>query len=185
MSTMNVMALRKSLIMTLSCHHSLGRLLTITLYLNTDNMDRIKDLQRKVKHLLEYLAEYTDNCGNIVLKENNGQLLNHILTIQDGLNELEKIQNYNNASDDSKQETPSKDMVNHPSHYKGAKFECIDIMLDIFGKEKVSAFCELNAFKYQWRSHAKGTDIQDKEKAVWYLNKYITLKENSQVNNEL
>ena len=70
------------------------------------------------------------------------------------------------------------EMVNHPQHYKNNTFECIDIMLDVFGKEKVLAFCELNAFKYQWRANFKGTDIQDKKKAEWYLNKYIELKEN-------
>lgn len=70
-----------------------------------------------------------------------------------------------------------KEMVNHPSHYKNNKYECIDIMLDVFGKDKTVAFCELNAFKYLWRSDNKGTDIQDKKKAIWYLNKYIELKE--------
>ena len=72
----------------------------------------------------------------------------------------------------------SGDMVNHPSHYKNGKYEAIDIMLDIFGKDKTLAFCELNAFKYLWRADNKGTDIQDKKKAIWYLNKYIELKEN-------
>ena len=71
-----------------------------------------------------------------------------------------------------------KEMVNHPSHYKNNKYECIDVMLDIFGKDKTAAFCELNAFKYLWRANNKGTDIQDKKKAIWYLNKYIELKEN-------
>ena len=73
---------------------------------------------------------------------------------------------------------PQKEMVNHPSHYKNNTYECIDIMLDIFGKDKTAAFCELNAFKYLWRANNKGTDIQDKKKAIWYLNKYIELKEN-------
>ena len=71
------------------------------------------------------------------------------------------------------------EMVNHPQHYKNNTFECIDIMLDIFGKDKTAAFCELNAFKYLWRANNKGTDIQDKKKAIWYLNKYIELKENN------
>lgn len=74
---------------------------------------------------------------------------------------------------------PKKEMVNHPSHYKNGKYEAIDIMLDIFGKDKTAAFCELNAFKYLWRANNKGTDIQDKKKAIWYLNKYIELKENN------
>lgn len=69
-----------------------------------------------------------------------------------------------------------KEMVNHPSHYKNNKYECIDVMLDVFGKDKVADFCELNAFKYLWRADNKGTDIQDKKKAIWYLNKYIKLK---------
>ncbi|MDY6153395.1 MAG: DUF3310 domain-containing protein, partial [Terrisporobacter sp.] len=64
-------------------------------------------------------------------------------------------------------------MINHPQHYKNNTYECIDVMLDIFGKEKVLAFCELNSFKYLWRANNKGTDIQDKKKAIWYLNKYI------------
>ena len=73
---------------------------------------------------------------------------------------------------------PQKEMVNHPSHYKNNKYEAINIMLDVFGKDKTAAFCELNAFKYLWRANNKGTDIQDKKKAIWYLNKYIELKEN-------
>ena len=89
------------------------------------------------------------------------------------LNELKKIQNYTNGSTPAKEN--KKEMVNHPSHYKSGKIECIDAMLDVFGKDKVSAFCELNAFKYQWRSNNKGTNIQDKEKAIWYLSKYNEL----------
>ncbi|WP_308392840.1 DUF3310 domain-containing protein [Prevotella sp.] len=84
---------------------------------------------------------------------------------------------YNNSHEpiSKPKETPQKDNVNHPSHYQGSKYECIDVMLDVFGKEKVSAFCELNAFKYQWRANSKGTDIQDKLKAIWYNQKYIEL----------
>lgn len=76
-----------------------------------------------------------------------------------------------------KEAVPQEDMVNHPQHYKNNKYEAIDIMLDVFGKDKVADFCELNAFKYLWRADNKGTDIQDKKKAIWYLNKYIELKE--------
>lgn len=93
------------------------------------------------------------------------------------VSELEKIYNYNNSHEliSKPKEAPQKDNVNHPSHYQGSKYECIDVMLDVFGKEKVSAFCELNAFKYQWRANSKGTDIQDKQKAIWYNQEYIEL----------
>lgn len=74
------------------------------------------------------------------------------------------------------EKTMNEDMVNHPEHYYNGKFECIEVMLDVFDKDKVANFCELNAFKYLWRADNKGTDIQDKKKAIWYLNKYIELK---------
>ena len=43
------------------------------------------------------------------------------------------------------------DMVNHPPHYEVGKYECIDVMTEIFGREAVMHFCECNAFKYVWR----------------------------------
>ena len=83
---------------------------------------------------------------------------------------------WNNKSKQYFIKLSEKEMVNHPSHYKNGKYEAIDIMIDVFGKDKVANFCELNAFKYLWRANNKGTDIQDKKKAIWYLNKYIELK---------
>lgn len=62
------------------------------------------------------------------------------------------------------------DIVSHPSHYCTGKFECIDVMLEVFGVEKVKAFCQLNAFKYMYRSDRKNS-IEDIQKAEWYLKK--------------
>ena len=67
-----------------------------------------------------------------------------------------------------------KEEVNHPDRYAGGKFECIDVMLDVFGADAVKHFCILNAFKYLWRSEKKN-GVEDIKKAVWYLNKYIEL----------
>lgn len=64
--------------------------------------------------------------------------------------------------------------INHPDRYAGGKFECIDVMQDIFGVEAVKHFCILNAFKYLWRAEKKN-GVEDIKKAVWYLNKYIEL----------
>lgn len=62
------------------------------------------------------------------------------------------------------------DVVNHPNHYCTGKFECIDVMLEVFGIEKVKAFCQLNAFKYMYRSDRKNS-TEDIKKAEWYLKK--------------
>lgn len=67
------------------------------------------------------------------------------------------------------------DMVNHPPHYETNGIECIDAMQASQGNEAVAHFCACNAFKYIWRHTHKGTDIQDLEKAVWYLNKAIEI----------
>ena len=64
--------------------------------------------------------------------------------------------------------------INHPDRYAGGKFECIDVMQDVFGADTVKHFCILNAFKYIWRSEKKN-GVEDIKKAVWYLNKYIEL----------
>lgn len=67
------------------------------------------------------------------------------------------------------------DNVNHPSHYTG-KYECIDVMQDVFGYEATDNFCLCNAFKYIWRARKKN-GTEDVKKAVWYLNKYLELTE--------
>jgi len=68
--------------------------------------------------------------------------------------------------------------VDHPSHYNQGKFECIDVMLEVYSVETVKAFCLLNAFKYLWRCNEKN-GREDIEKAVWYLDKYLELEANS------
>ena len=68
----------------------------------------------------------------------------------------------------------NSEAVNHPSHYNQGKFECIDVMLETFGREATKNFCLLNAFKYVWRTGEKNGK-EDIEKAIWYLNKYLEL----------
>jgi len=47
------------------------------------------------------------------------------------------------------------DNVNHPPHYKKGSIECIDAIE--------------SAFKYIWRADHKDANIQDLDKAIWYL----------------
>lgn len=140
------------------------------------HIKKIKDI---VKSITEIIYKKTSNTflnGEYV---NIDFFSNYVQQLQKEVSELEKVYNYNNSQEPKSKpkDSPQKDNINHPSHYQGSKHECIDIMLDVFGKEKVSAFCELNAFKYQWRANSKGTDIQDKKKAIWYNQKYIELNE--------
>lgn len=76
------------------------------------------------------------------------------------------------ANDEAK---PAGEKVDHPSHYNQGKFECIDVMLETFGKEATQDFCLLNAFKYVWRTGEKN-GVEDVKKARWYLDKYLELE---------
>ena len=70
--------------------------------------------------------------------------------------------------------------VDNPPHYTQGPIHCIDAMVSAFGKDEVSTFCRLNAFKYMWRSttHIAGSE-QNLRKAMWYMTKSIELDQPS------
>ena len=72
------------------------------------------------------------------------------------------------------------DVVNHPPHYESGQFECIDVMVETQGVEAVQDFCICNAFKYLYR-HKMKNGVQDVEKAMWYLKKYLELEEGEEL----
>jgi len=58
----------------------------------------------------------------------------------------------------------------NPSHYKMPNnMECIDIMVEIFGRPAVTKWAEINAFKYVFRMHNKGARVDNIKKAIWNL----------------
>jgi hypothetical protein len=61
--------------------------------------------------------------------------------------------------------------VDHPRHYNAGKFEVIDV-IDDWGL----GFYEGNVIKYIARSKRKGKRVQDLEKALWYLNRYVEIQ---------
>lgn len=70
----------------------------------------------------------------------------------------------------------TKEMVNHPIHYQGLEVngtnvECIEAMEGLKGWYNTAIFCELNAFKYNWRVGEKDMIPQELGKIAWYGNK--------------
>jgi hypothetical protein len=65
----------------------------------------------------------------------------------------------------------SQDPVNHPVHYTShpSGIECIEITEHM-------GFCLGNAIKYIWRADEKGADIEDLQKAAWYIAREIALR---------
>lgn len=59
--------------------------------------------------------------------------------------------------------------VDHPQHYNAHPkgIECIDVI------EEWPCFNIATACKYLWRCDHKGKDIEDLQKAVWYIEREI------------
>lgn len=67
-----------------------------------------------------------------------------------------------------KNEIEEINSVNHPPHYNThpSGIECITVT-EHFN------FCKGNAMKYIWRAGEKGNEIEDLQKAIWYLEREI------------
>lgn len=80
----------------------------------------------------------------------------------------------------SKLKAKKYEYVDHPSHYNvEGKKECIEEMIDKWGKETVATWCEITAFKYKYRCGSKPNNSisQEKRKIDWYENKAKELRE--------
>lgn len=60
------------------------------------------------------------------------------------------------------------DLINHPPHYTHGKFEVIDVIEDW-----KLGFHLGNTLKYVARAAHKGSELDDLNKARWYLERYI------------
>ena len=104
--------------------------------------------------------------------------LNREMTSEE-INEKEEINKKGDFLEEIKNNITEKEYVNHPDHYNN-KYECIDVMEDVFGQEATFNFCLLNAFKYLYRCLRKhNSPTEDIKKAIWYLNKTLQLENQS------
>ena len=143
-------------------------------------MERLQNLEKNIQTVQSIIKNGIVNYDCIWLESVATVAVQKLLqSMEEDIRELIKMQNYSENAD-TKHETivfdssKTSNMVNHPSHYKGNKFECIDVMLDTFSKEEVEAFCKLNAFKYLYRANKKN-GMEDMKKAEWYIKKYNEL----------
>ena len=66
-------------------------------------------------------------------------------------------------------------------HYQRSSKEVWEMMIDIWGKDKYIAFCEMNAFKYRMRAGLKPNQPMEREleKANWYETQAMKLRNES------
>ena len=73
------------------------------------------------------------------------------------------------------------DNVNKPTHYNTGNIECIEAIEESMSSVAFKGYLKGNCMKYLWRFDYKGKQVEDLQKAGWYLNKLtaIVKEENS------
>ena len=79
---------------------------------------------------------------------------------------------YGTLKNDNSKETHD-DAVNHPAHYCQGGIETIDVIKAKMPPERFRGFLQGNVIKYVTRAEFKGKQLEDLEKAAWYLGRLI------------
>ena len=69
------------------------------------------------------------------------------------------------------EEEAAEDMVGAPRHYNTGNIECIDAIEESMSSVAFKGYLKGNCMKYLWRYDYKGKQVEDLQKAGWYLNK--------------
>lgn len=127
------------------------------------NEERLKELMREkgIMSVIDIATIIRDSFGNV-------------LDIKPVFKEADETFNQYREKLECEPVEKKEDNVNHPSHYISENgLETIDV-IQAFGD--IEGFCIGNALKYICRWKNKN-GIEDLKKAVWYLNKIISVKE--------
>ena len=79
------------------------------------------------------------------------------------------------------EEEEEEDMVGAPKHYNSGNIECIDAIEESMSSHAFKGYLKGNCMKYLWRYDYKGKQVEDLQKAGWYLRKLTAMvtEENS------
>lgn len=66
-------------------------------------------------------------------------------------------------------EPPLEDVVNKPKHYNTGNIECIEAIEESMSSVAFKGYLKGNCMKYLWRYDYKGKQVEDLQKAMWYL----------------
>jgi len=66
-----------------------------------------------------------------------------------------------------------QDVVNNPDHYNTGNIECIDAIEESMSSVAFKGYLKGNCMKYLWRYDYKGKQVEDLQKAQWYLAKLL------------
>ena len=74
-----------------------------------------------------------------------------------------------------------EDCVNSPTHYNTGNIECIEAIEESMSSVAFKGYLKGNCLKYLWRYDYKGKQVEDLQKAGWYLRRLTDMvtEENS------
>ena len=72
-------------------------------------------------------------------------------------------------------EEEEEDMVGAPKHYNSGNIECIDAIEESMSSHAFKGYLKGNCMKYLWRYDYKGKQVEDLQKAGWYLRKLTAM----------
>ena len=72
-------------------------------------------------------------------------------------------------------EEEEEDMVGAPKHYNSGNIECIDAIEESMSSHAFKGYLKGNCMKYLWRYEYKGKQVEDLQKAGWYLRKLTAM----------
>ena len=70
-------------------------------------------------------------------------------------------------------EEEEQDVVNNPDHYNTGNIECIEAIEESMSSVAFKGYLKGNCMKYLWRYDYKGKQVEDLQKAQWYLAKLL------------
>ena len=75
----------------------------------------------------------------------------------------------------ARQDEEEEDMVGAPRHYNTGNIECIDAIEESMSSVAFKGYLKGNCLKYLWRYDYKGKQVEDLQKAGWYLQKLTAM----------
>ena len=139
---------------------------------NPNNYPQVKWSDEEPKQykdgiILPYEPSELDTNEAIIALRNFGNTLTDIEKLRFGLKSMTEIR-------DGAENSPEPDMVNTPPHYKQYSFEPIDIITEVVKEYPPEIGFHIGTvLKYLFRSPFKGKQLQDIEKAEYYLQRAI------------
>ena len=83
------------------------------------------------------------------------------------------LKSYAAEAEKELKEEEEEDMVGSPRHYNTGNIECIEAIEESMSSHAFKGYLKGNCMKYLWRYDYKGKQVEDLQKAQWYLAKLL------------